>query len=171
MPPRKGLSGKTNNSTMAQGNTEGKRKRVDIDLTISDDKTDDDLDAPVKAQKNARSTNATRSPPAFPTPPASSARSGYESVYGVPGSSSQISSQHYSEAERNAWLADDHDVNEFLESSQDDADGSDQLEHYGDLPTKIVGIRYYRGVATVGMLTLENGEPFKRALTSDFCVP
>lgn len=143
---------------MAQGNTDGKRKRVDVDLTVSDDETHDDLDAPVKARKNARFTNATRTPPAFPMPPSSSARRGYESVYGVSSSSFRPSSQQHSEAERNAWLADDVDVNEIMESSQDDAEGSDQLEHYGDLPTKIVGIRYYRGTATVGMLMLKEGE-------------
>ncbi|KAK4506659.1 hypothetical protein PRZ48_000391 [Zasmidium cellare] len=162
MPPRKALSERTsNNNTMAQGNADGKRKRVEVDLAVSDNETDDDLDVPVKAQKSGKSTSASRTPsaPAFPTPPTSSARSGYESVYGAPSSSFQPRSQQHSEAERNAWLADGGDINEVLESSQDDAEGSDQLEHYGDLPTKIVGVRYYQGYANPGQQILIRREP------------
>lgn len=150
---------------MAQDSADGKRKRVEVDLTASDDETDDDLDAPVKAQKSAGTDNASRSTSTFPPPPASSARSGYESVYSARGNSSlQPLSQRHSEAERNAWLADEADVNEIV-SSQDDAEGSDQLHHYGDQPTKIVGIQYYRGNANPGeqiLMRREPGNPFDR---------
>jgi SWI/SNF-related matrix-associated actin-dependent regulator of chromatin subfamily A3 len=57
-------------------------------------------------------------------------------------------------------LADDSDdIDEVIGSSQDDAAGSDVLQLYGDLPTKIVGCQYYRGNANPGEHILMRREP------------
>lgn len=140
--------------------SDGKRKRVEVDLTGSDD----DHDAPSKAQKN--STDDTRmhgrmgQPGATGRPAtygngASSGR--YQSVYGVPGTS-----QQHSQSEREAWqqhgITED-DINEIVGSSQDDADGSESLHKYGELATKVVGVRYYRGYANPGEQILIRREP------------
>ena len=120
---------------------DGKRKRVDIDLTLSDDEKEN---APVKTSKKTSSSNINRQR-SLPTPPASSARSnGYETVYGAPSSSFPQPSQQFTQQDRDAWLNDD-DFNAVIESSQDDAEFNADLHLYGVLPTKVVGVRYYRG--------------------------
>ena len=159
MPPLRERSG----NSMAPSKSDGKRKRVEIDLTNSDDETDDDLDAPAnKTQRTPATNNAHRASAnrnTLPTPPASSARShGYESVYGAPGSSAPQSSQYFTQTDRDAWLADE-DVNAIVTSSQDDAEYNDPLQLYGELSTKVVGVRYYRGYANPGEQILVRREP------------
>ncbi|KAK4636027.1 Putative matrix-associated actin-dependent regulator of chromatin [Fulvia fulva] len=146
---------------MSQSTSDGKRKRVEIDLTNSGEEPDGDLDAPATkrtpAVKNAHRNAANRS--TLPTPPASSARSnGYESVYAAPGSSDPQASQHFTQTDRDAWLADE-DFNSIVASSQNEAEFNDQLYLYGQLPTKVVGVRYYRGYANPGEQILVRREP------------
>lgn len=158
---------------MSTNAKDGKRKKVQIDLTGDSDT--DDIDAPAtKVQKNAvdkttqrnssQKQHQTNGASAYQTPPASSIpRSSqpsqnfnrYESVY-----NSTADNQH-SQAERNAWLAadEDNDVNEILSSTQAGAANTEQLHLYGDLPTKVVGCQYYRGHASAGEQILMRREP------------
>lgn len=70
-----------------------------------------------------------------------------------------LNGQH-ADAERNDWLNEDEDdINEVVASTQDDAEGTEQLHHYGDVDTKIVGIQYYRGFASTGEVILIRREP------------
>ena len=70
----------------------------------------------------------------------------------------------FSQAERNEWV-DDHrteaGANELIASTQDDAFGGadETFELYGILATKIVGVQYYNGHATVGEHVLIRREP------------
>lgn len=140
-----------------QNGQDGKRKKVEIDLT-GDSDTDDGPAS--KVQRSAVNKNAQRrntqsrgdqGASAYQTPPASNvsrssqhshqSQSRYESVYR--SSQAPADSQH-SQAERESWLADDEgDFNEII-GTQTAAANTDQLFHYGDLPTKIVGCQYYR---------------------------
>ena len=160
---------------MADMKTDGKRKKVEIDLTGDSDT--DDLDAPAtKVQKNAVNKNTKRhnarkqqgrGASAYQTPPASSAlrssqqtqhnTSRYESVYG----SSQVpADKQHSQAARDTWLAEDEDdVDEIISSTQAGAANTEQLHLYGDLPTKIVGVQYYKGYANPGEQILMRREP------------
>lgn len=66
----------------------------------------------------------------------------------------------YSNDQRQDWLNEDEDdINVLVGSTQDAAEGTDQLHHYGDVDTKIVGIRYYRGFASKGEVILIRREP------------
>lgn len=110
-----------------------KRKRV-VDLTASDDES-----AP---PSNKRTIQETRFRPELNTISSSSLPPGSHSL-----------------DERRSWLADDDgNENEILASSQY-SDDSDQLHLYGDLPTKIVGVQYYRGYSNPGERILMRREP------------
>ena len=135
------------------GKTGDKRKKVEIDLT-----GDSDDDAP--SAKTQRRSNAT----AYQTPPSSSApRSsqygGNDYVYGQ--RSYALGPGQHTEAEREAWLADDQDdVNELVPSStQAAAADTELLHHYGNLHGKIVGVRFYNGNANPGEQILMKREP------------
>lgn len=54
---------------------------------------------------------------------------------------------------------DDDDWNQIMMSTQDDAVGIDELIHYGDIDTKIVGVRFYNGMANAGEHVLIRREP------------
>jgi len=64
----------------------------------------------------------------------------------------------HSRAERDSWLqpsqsqsqAGEGDIYENIASSQNVVIGSEDFVKYGELPTKIVGVRYYQGFATFG---------------------
>ncbi|KAK3678603.1 hypothetical protein LTR78_001901 [Recurvomyces mirabilis] len=179
------LSKRDANARLDTANTNQKRKRI-IDLTL--DSSEDE--APAKIQKGAAAVNSRRvgNQPAAQqsdaatsnrTPsfingqiPSSSTPSGHQSVY-EPYSSSAISNAH-NQAEREAWLVPDDedtvDVDEIVSSTQNAAD-HDELHRYGDLPTKIVGVQYYRGLASPGeyvLLLREPGNPYdKNAIRVD----
>jgi SWI/SNF-related matrix-associated actin-dependent regulator of chromatin subfamily A3 len=150
-----------------QSSAKGKRKQFDIDLTVSsDDEPQQDGKHSVKAARRSKddapsSNRAT----GIPTPPSSHRNDSHD----LPGSS--ISQQH-SEAKRQDWLADDSaDVNELVASSQQVAGGSDQWQHYGDFPTKIVGVSFYKGHANPNehvLLRREPGNPYVRSVQSNF---
>lgn len=156
---------------------DAKRKRIEYVDLVSDSSTDDEEgNAPVsKAQKRAADINARRQGPqqsqrkpdtaSYPTPPVSSALQassqagrGYQGVY---PSSSSLSTNAPSQSERDPWSAtqvDGDDVDEIVSSTQDAAD-NDKLQNYGDLPTKIVGVRFYKGFANPGEYILMRREP------------
>lgn len=69
--------------------------------------------------------------------------------------------QQHSVPEREAWLTSNDqavDVDEIVSSTQSAA-SNDELFLYGDLPTKIVGIRFYSGMANPGEYILMRREP------------
>ena len=165
---------------MVEKGQEGKRKKVEIDLTGDSDT--DDLDAPpTKVQKNAVNKHTQRkesqaqqnrgASTAYQTPPASSfPRSSqptstqpcrYESVYNPTQS---LADTQHSQAERESWLADDEDdVDDIIGSTQIAAANTEHLHLYGDLPTKVVGVRFYNGYASAGeqiLMRRESGNPY-----------
>ena len=70
---------------------------------------------------------------------------------------------YFSQIERDQWVDDGAEAgaNELLASTQDDAFGAadETFELYGILGTKIVGVQYYNGHATVGEHVLIRREP------------
>lgn len=72
--------------------------------------------------------------------------------------------QQHSQAERDAWLQEeDNDIFENVASSQSPPVAQDQYQKYGSLDTKIVGVRFYTGFATVGeriTIKREPGNPY-----------
>lgn len=76
----------------------------------------------------------------------------------TPPSSSQPYSQRRSE--RDSWGEDENDAAGEIRLTQDfDDNVYESYELYGILETKIVGIRYYNGVATVGEYVTVRREP------------
>lgn len=166
---------------MADRRRDGKRKKVEIDLTSE---TDEDDAPPRKVQAGATKQNAQpRNSTAYQTPPASSAAGprssqpmdsqpqGYEAFY---GSNPTLPSNQHTQAEREAWLQaiprsqsghsswledEDDDFNQIIQSTQAASTGTEQLYHYGDLPTKVVGVQYYRGHASPCEQILMRREP------------
>lgn len=77
----------------------------------------------------------------------------------------------HTEAEREAWLlptssqahSDETDIYETIASTQNVAVGSEDFVKYSEIPTKIVGVRYYKGFATFGEhveILREPGNPY-----------
>ena len=65
----------------------------------------------------------------------------------------------YSQSDRDTWvISDDDDTNELIHNSQDSG-LDDGFDLYGTLQTKIVGVRYYNGYATMGEHVLIKREP------------
>ncbi|KAL2267834.1 hypothetical protein VTJ83DRAFT_5111 [Remersonia thermophila] len=124
----------------------GKRQRDVIDLTASDPddarpaKSPRHLSTPGSSQASGPGFSQPSSSAPFPAPPSSSA----------PGPSG---SQHL----LSVLPADD----DFEPSTQEltQRDDGPPFEHYGYFESKIVGVRYYNGVATVGELVLCTREP------------
>ncbi|KAL8915762.1 MAG: hypothetical protein Q9172_006686 [Xanthocarpia lactea] len=100
--------------------------------------------------------------PAFKTPRSSQASGATQSrhingdlVHNQPTASQSTQSQ------RDAWL-EEEDANDTIMLSQEGGDGveeTEQYEIYGTLRTKIVGIQYYTGYATVGEFVSVCREP------------
>lgn len=143
----------------------GKREHDVIDLT--------DDEPPAKVQRSAAAFNAQRNAPprttANITPPASSApRSSQSAGRNAPSFSQLPTYTLHSETERESWLAeddDDDDLDAAMPSTQAAAVNYEQLHLYGDLPTKIVGVQYYRGFASAGeqiLMKREPGNPYDR---------
>ena len=160
---------------MSDAPQDGKRKRVEIvDLTGD---SDTDQDVPLRKlqknsaqRKNIQPQGARNGSSAYQTPPASSAprssqpsynRGGYDPVYAA---SRPLTNTQHSEVERESWLAEeDDDVDEIIGSTQAADARTETLFHYGDLPTKIVGVRFYDGYANPGeqvLLRREPGNPY-----------
>ncbi|KAI7547546.1 SNF2 family DNA-dependent ATPase domain-containing protein, partial [Hortaea werneckii] len=94
---------------------------------------------------------------------------GSQRSFASPHSSYRPEDGTHSQAERESWLvADDNedhgDMDEIVSSTQGAAD-NDELHLFGNLPTKIVGVQYYRGIANPGeyiLLRREPGNPYDR---------
>jgi SWI/SNF-related matrix-associated actin-dependent regulator of chromatin subfamily A3 len=56
-------------------------------------------------------------------------------------------------------LSDESEANQLVAGNGANTEQTHNIEHYGTLNTKIVGIRYYDGVATVGEVVLLRREP------------
>lgn len=135
----------TDMSSAANGR--GKRKRTEIDLTADDSAN---ASPATKAQRPQHSASAPS-----PAPPSTGR---YQNVY-LPGS---YSSQQHTQTERDTWLDDDNEdhVNDIVPGGTQAAyDGTDQLHHYGNIEAKVVGVQYYRGIATAGETILVRREP------------
>ena len=111
-------------------------KRSVIDLISSDDEDGD------RPQKIPRSTYD----------------SGYHSQ-NPSSSQNRYTTQGQSSQPINIVDEDEEDADELVVWSQDDGSMNETFERYGTLPTKIVGIRYYDGTATVGEHVLIRREP------------
>lgn len=157
---------------MSERPQDSKRKRVEIDLTADSDDSEDQVAPLRKTQKNSaprkdvQPQGSRNGPSAYQTPPASSAlrlsQPSYnrEPIY----TSRPFANTQHSEAERNSWLAEeDDDIDEIIGSTQAADARTETLFHYGDLPTKIVGVRFYDGYASGGeqvLLRREPGNPY-----------
>ena len=128
--------------TMSQ-NVIGKRKVEAIDLTGSDD---EDV-APTQSRKISRADHRTLNPDRSLN--SSEARSVFA---GQP-----------TQAQRDQWAADGDEagIDDLIASTQDGDmnDTDDMLELYGTLQTKIVGVRFYHGHATIGEHVIIRREP------------
>lgn len=131
---------------------QNRKRKVEIDLTGHSDFDDQPTSKTQKGTSQSQTQRNGNNAP-YPTPPVSSVakssqsspqnRSGSQSLYGY-----SAADQQHSQAERNAWLAEDDDEDDYdqlFSSTQSAAANTDQLHHYGDLPTKVVGCRYYNG--------------------------
>ena len=74
-------------------------------------------------------------------------------------SGSQSISSSQTQSSQTSNVVDEEDAGELVAWSQDDGTTNDTFELYGTLPTKIVGIRYYSGCATIGECVLLRREP------------
>ncbi|KAL9604526.1 MAG: hypothetical protein Q9219_000491 [cf. Caloplaca sp. 3 TL-2023] len=84
-------------------------------------------------------------------------------VYKTPRSSqaTTIVSSQPTQSQRDSWM-EEEDANETILLSQDGANGegeTEEYELYGTIHTKIVGIQYYTGYATVGEFVSVRREP------------
>ncbi|KAI7710312.1 hypothetical protein KC353_g9781, partial [Hortaea werneckii] len=94
---------------------------------------------------------------------------GSQRSFALPYSSYRPEDGMHSRAERESWLVadddEDHgDMDEIVSSTQGAVD-NDELHLFGILPTKIVGVQYYRGIANPGeyiLLRREPGNPYDR---------
>lgn len=66
-------------------------------------------------------------------------------------------------SQANPYILESEDEDDGSQEVQDSTQGSNDQEYawgyYGVLPTKIVGVRYYNGVATVGEMVVLRREP------------
>lgn len=75
----------------------------------------------------------------------------------IPGPSTQLDLDYEDDAGA-------HDVIDL--SQDDDREYGEDWEHYGHIDGKVVGVRYYNGIATVGEQVLLKREP-----TNQVCLP
>lgn len=139
-----------------QVNHKGKRKRT---TALDDNEVESKKCAKYVDIVDLTGDNDPSNTKAYQTPPPSS-------LAGATHSSSINNRGAHSSAERDQWLSEDiSDVNEIIASSQDAAAGLDQLHLYGELSTKVVGVRFYNGHANPGECVLirrEPGNPYDR---------
>ena len=150
---------------------QSKRKIETIDLTEDDDDLPPSQPAkyarPNIPSSSSRTTpHQSRTQHVYPTPPFSSQPSSSQR------SSHDLTSTTHSEAERERWLAPastqevDADVRREIDLTQDfDDDVYANYQLYGIFPSKIVGLRFYNGTATVGeyvKVRREPGNPYDR---------
>lgn len=89
--------------------------------------------------------------------------------------SSQSRNQAPSQDDHDIWVAqEEHEAEDIIMSSQDgDEESMTTYQLYGVLATKIVGVQYYRGIASNGEYVVVRREPsnqvqpcFKKTLSS-----
>ncbi|KAI4842603.1 SNF2 family DNA-dependent ATPase domain-containing protein [Aureobasidium sp. EXF-8845] len=165
MPPRSIPWMAPNAAKQGQASDSPKRKRDVVDLT----------DGTRSTPKTARTTS-TRTPSHSQSSagPGSTAAGGRSLArtpsWTQPSPSSRRSRtaqvppwtppQQHSQAERDAWLQEeDNDIWENVASSQAPPVAHEQYQKYGSLDTKIVGVRFYTGFATVGERITIKREP------------
>ncbi|KAI1334782.1 RAD5-like protein [Xylariaceae sp. FL0016] len=122
------------------GPKKSKRTPV-IDLT-------GDEEQPRKAARMGRGPRSFSGPPGMLAAPSGSQSSSSHQLLHTPSSSYRSSSQ---DAPRSSWLAEDENEDYF--------DESPPMEFYGTLDGKIVGVRYYNGIATPGESIICQREP------------
>lgn len=152
------LTSRDHNRATKTQKQDGKRKNIEtIDLTNDVDDQPASKVSRSASDQSVHDGNGVSS--AYLTPPLSSAPKSSQTASqrssGYASSPTSRPGQQHSRFERDAWLVhddDDEDWNEILNSStQQRAEANtEQLWHYGDLPTKIVGCRYYNGFASLG---------------------
>jgi SWI/SNF-related matrix-associated actin-dependent regulator of chromatin subfamily A3 len=140
-----------------------KRKRAETDMTKSDDVTAKD-DESRRSAKSSRRDSSRSNLPAEPSVVAQNRAASnhqqddrrerpFTTGFSAPA-------QSHSDVERAQWLADDEgDIDELVASSQAVSNDNDHLFLYGDLPTKVVGIQHYTGLANQGEHILVRREP------------
>lgn len=134
---------------MSNSERGGKRKRIEIDLTGDGGPTAS------PATKAQRSSNSSDGNAVAPSASASTGR--YKSVYPF---GSYGNHQHPQNA-RDSWLDDndEDDINDTIDSTQATYEATDRLHHYGNIEAKVVGVQYYRGLASSGETILVRREP------------
>jgi len=162
MPPRSIPWMAPNGGKQEKSSGSSKRKREEVvDLT-------GDLDTR-QTPKTSR-TSSTRTPSHSQSSAAGNRSLARTPSWTQPSPSSQRSRtaqvppwtppQQHSQAERDAWLQEeDNDIFENVASSQSPPVAHDQYQKYGSLDTKIVGVRFYTGFATVGERITIKREP------------
>lgn len=171
MAPNGGKQGK------ASGSSKRKREEEVVDLTG---------DSETRSAPRTLRTSSTRTPSHSESSTAARNRSlARTPSWTQPSPSSQRSRtayvppwtppQQHSQAERDAWLQEeDSDIFENVESSQSAPVAHDQYQKYGSLDTKIVGVRFYTGFATVGeriTIKREPGNPYDSNASKSSEVP
>lgn len=109
--------------------------------------------APTPSRTLARTPSLNQaSPPRSSQPTPSQGRQSGRTPWGPSSSwSTQPAGPTHSQAERDSWLAPsstqghEGDIYENIASSQDVAIGNEDYMKYSDLPSKIVGVQYYKG--------------------------
>lgn len=141
----------------------GKRKIESIDLTGAEDEKEN-----FKHQRKSYHTPPSSGTSSYQSKTTSSHDQSSENVYQTPASSAQFEQfKPYAAARDNSW-----DLQPWVNpSTQDDADAEIEADDefdveksqtyvlYGVMPTKVVGVRYYNGRATVGELVVIKREP------------
>lgn len=162
MPPRSIPWMAPNGGRQGKASDSSKRKREEVvDLTG---------DSETRSAPKTPRTSSTRAPSHSESSTAGNRSLARTPSWTQPSPSSQRSRtarvppwtppQQHSQAERDAWLQEeDSDIFENVESSQSAPVAHDQYQKCGSLDTKIVGVRFYTGFATVGERITIKREP------------
>ncbi|KAI4745354.1 SNF2 family DNA-dependent ATPase domain-containing protein [Aureobasidium sp. EXF-12298] len=157
MPPRSIPWMAPNGAKQGQTYDSSKRKREVVDLTEDETRS---------TPKTSR-TSSTRTPSHSQRSSGPSSAAGKERSFARTPSWTQPTQvppwtppQQHSQAERDAWLQEeDNEIFENVDSSQSAPVAHEQYQKYGSLDTKIVGVRFYTGFATVGERITIKREP------------
>jgi SWI/SNF-related matrix-associated actin-dependent regulator of chromatin subfamily A3 len=166
MPPRSIPWMAPNGAKQGQASDSSKRKREVVDLT-----NDETRSTPKTSRTSSTRTPSQSQGSAGPSSAGARDRSFARTPsWTQPSPSSQRSRtaqvppwtppQQHSQAERDAWLQEeDNEIFENVDSSQSAPVAHEQYQKYGSLDTKIVGVRFYTGFATVGERITIKREP------------
>jgi SWI/SNF-related matrix-associated actin-dependent regulator of chromatin subfamily A3 len=144
-----------NGASQGQSSNFSKRKRSTevVDLTDDGPQTRPAPKTP-RSSTSSAGVKGTQRTPSWTQPSPSSQKS--RAAYVPPWTPPQQSSQ----SQRDAWLQEeDTSIFDNVASSQTSPVAHEQYQKYGTLDTKIVGVRYYKGFATVGERITIKREP------------